>query len=144
MKLRISVIILALNLMAGVVSAASPNGRAGVMPAIYDGELFTINFFELPEHAADSLIEHNASINTIYMSEDMLPNGEMFAAVLDAIQGDGFNPLWVEVEVEFTPGHTPRQLLSDDEIEDAAANGEITLTVTDEVYRCAVIGPQKK
>jgi hypothetical protein len=144
MKLRMSVIILALNLMTGVASAASPNGRGGVMPAIYDGELFTINFFELSEKAADSLIDHNASINVIYMSEDLLPGGEMFVAVLDAIQGDGFNPLWLEAEIEFTPGHTPRQLMSDDEIDDAVASGEITLIFTDEVYRCAVIGPMAK
>jgi len=143
MKLRLSVIILALNLMIGVASAASPNGRGGVMPAIYDGESFLINFFEL-ENAAESLIDHNASINVIYMSEDLLPGGEMFVAVLDAIQGDGFNPLWLEAEIEFTPGHTPRQLMSDDEIDDAVARGEITLTFTDEVYRCAVIGPKAK
>ena len=143
MKLRLSVIILALNLMIGVASAASPNGRGGVMPAIYDGESFLINFFEL-ENAAESLIDHNASINVIYMSEDLLPGGEMFVAVLDAIQGDGFNPLWLEAEIEFTPGHTPRQLMSDDEIDDAVASGEITLTFTDEVYRCAVIGPKAK
>ena len=144
MKLRLSVIILALNLMIGVASAASPNGRGGIMPAIYDGESFLINFFELSEQAADSLIDHNASINVIYMSEDLLPGGEMFVAVLDAIQGDGFNPLWLEAEIEFTPGHTPRQLMSDDEIDDAVASGEITLTFTDEVYRCAVIGPTAK
>jgi len=143
MKLRLSVIILALNLMIGVASAASPNGRGGIMPAIYDGESFLINFFEL-ENAAESLIDHNASINVIYMSEDLLPGGEMFVAVLDAIQGDGFNPLWVEAEIEFTAGHTPRQLMSDDEIDDAVASGEITLTFTDEVYRCAVIGPKAK
>ena len=143
MKLRLSVIILALNLMIGVASAASPNGRGGIMPAIYDGESFLINFFEL-ENAAESLIDHNASINVIYMSEDLLPGGEMFVAVLDAIQGDGFNPLWLEAEIEFTPGHTPRQLMSDDEIDDAVASGEITLTFTDEVYRCAVIGPKAK
>ncbi len=28
-------------------------------------------------------------------------NGDMFIAVLDAIQGDGFNPLWQEVDVIF-------------------------------------------
>ena len=143
MKLRFTSIVLALNLMAGVVSAASSAGRSGSMPAIYDGELFTINLFELSEGAAESLLQHNTSINVIYTSEDLLPGGEMFVAVLDAIQGDGFNPLWLEVEIEFTPGHTPRQLMSDDEIDEAAANGEITLTATDEVYRCSVIGPKE-
>jgi hypothetical protein len=142
MKLRFTLIIVALNLMAGLASADSSAGRAGTMPAIYDGQLFTVNFFEL-EGASESLIDHNASINVIYTSEDLLPGGHMFVAVLDAIQGDGFNPLWLEAEIEFTPGHTPRQLMSDDEIEAAVASGEITLTFTDEVYRCSVIGPKK-
>ena|SRR5258705_205993 len=141
MKLRFTLIIVALNLMAGLASASNSAGRGGIMPALYDGELFTINFFELVG-SADSLIAHNASINVIYMSDHPLPGGEMFIAVLDAIQGDGFNPLWVEAQIEFTPGHTPRQLMSDTEIEDAEASGEITVTLTDEVYRCSVIGPK--
>jgi hypothetical protein len=143
MKLRFTIILIALNFTLGLASGASSAGRAGVMPALYDGDLFTINFFELSEKAAESLIEHNASINVIFTSEDLLPGGGMFVAVLDAIQGDGFNPLWLEVEIEFTPGHTPRQLMSDEDIEDALAAGEITLTATDEVYRCSVIGPKK-
>jgi hypothetical protein len=48
----------------------------------------------------------------------------------------------VEVQIHFTAGHTPCQLGSDDEIEDAVDNGEITLEFTDEVYRCSVIGPK--
>jgi hypothetical protein len=142
MKLRFALIVITLNLMASLAWAANSAGRGGVMPAIYDGQLFTINFFEL-EGSAESLIAHNTSINVIYTSEDLLPGGEMFVAVLDAIQGDGFNPLWVEAEIEFTPGHTPRQLMSDDEIEAAVASGEIIVTFTDEVYRCSVIGPKK-
>jgi hypothetical protein len=60
--------------------------------------------------------------------------------VLDAIQGDGFNPLWLEIQVNFVAGHTPRQLFSDNEVADAFNAGEITLTVTGELYRCAVVG----
>jgi hypothetical protein len=142
MKLRFTLIVILINLTASLAWAASSAGRAGVMPALYDGELFTVNFFELV-HAGESLIDHNGSINVIYMSDHPLPGGEMFIAVLDAIQGDGFNPLWVEAQIEFTPGHTPRQLMSDTEIEEAEASGEITVTFTDEVYRCAVIGPKK-
>jgi hypothetical protein len=63
-------------------------------------------------------------------------------SVLDAIQGDGFNPLWVEVQVVFNEGFTAHQFFSDEEIEDAADAGEITLVPTDEVYRCSVIGPK--
>ena len=63
-------------------------------------------------------------------------------SVLDTIQGDGFNPLWVEVQVVFNEGFTAHQLFSDEEIEDAADAGEITLVPTDEVYRRSVIGPK--
>ena len=48
-----------------------------------------------------------------------------FISVLDAIQGDGFNPLWQEVQIAFTAGHQPRQLLSDTEVADAAASGVV-------------------
>jgi len=126
----------------GSAQAASDNGRAGVMPAYYDHELFSINFMELPPGGEEANIAHNQSINFIFMSDPGLPGGEPFISVLDAIQGDGFNPLWVEVQITFNPGHTPRQLFSDDEIADAAAAGEIALTITDELYRCAVIGPK--
>ena len=121
-------------------TVGNPNGRAGAMPAYYDGELFTINFMELSDEAAQALLAHNRSLNLIFMSDAGLPGGEPFVSVIDAIQGDGFNPLWQEVQISFTPGHTPRQLTSDDEIGDAVANGEIALSLTDEVYRCSVIG----
>jgi hypothetical protein len=65
-----------------------------------------------------------------------------FAPVIDAIQGDGFNPLWLQVLISFNAGFTPHQFVSEEEIEAAAAgaNPEITLIVTDEVYRCSVVG----
>ena len=123
----------------GQAAAGSMHGAAGQMPAIYDGELFTVNMFEVP--ASDPLIANNSSINIIYATND-LDEEQDFAPVLDAIQGDGFNPLWLQVLITFNPGFTPHQFLSDDEVEAAAAgaNPEITLTVTDEVYRCAVVG----
>ena len=127
-------------MMTGPVFAANENGSGGDMPAFYDAKLFTINFKEMPAGAEQALLQHNGSINFIFMSDAGLPGGQPFISVLDAIQGDGFNPLWVEVQISFTAGHTPRQLFSDDEIADAVAAGEITLDVTDEVYRCAVVG----
>src|SRR5439155_21000476 len=127
--------------LSGVARAAgSENGVGGAMPAYYDGELFTINFFQLSDAAAEKVIAHNKSLNTIYMSDPGLPGGEMFVSVLDAIQGDGFNPLWLEVQITFNAGFTPRQLTSDTEIDAAADAGEITLTPTDEVYRCSASG----
>ena len=122
-----------------VALAASPNGAGGQMPAFYDGELFTVNMKEMPN--SDPLIEHNGSINVIFASND-LDEEQDFAPVIDAIQGDGFNPLWLQVLIVFNPGFTPHQFMSDEEVEDAAsgANPEIHLVVTDEVYRCAVVG----
>jgi hypothetical protein len=140
MKPLIIALTVSVSLLA--TQAGSEKGRAGAMPAYYDGELFTINFKEMGDKAADALRAHNGSINVIYMSDATLADGSMFVAMLDAIQGDGFNPLWVEVDVTFNSGFQPRQLLSDVDIDDAEASGEITLTVTDEVYRCSVIGPK--
>ena len=132
-------LVLSLNGSAG---AANENGSGGDMPAFYDGELLTINFMELPSGGEQANIQRNGSINTIYMSDPGLPGGQPFVSVLDAIQGDGFNPLWEEVQIAFTAGHTPRQLLSDNDVLAAAAAGEITLTVTGELYRCSVVGPK--
>jgi len=129
-----------LVMLGGAALAASENGSGGDMPAYYDDQLFTINFKELSSPAELSQLAHNGSINVIYMSDGGLPGGEMFVSVLDAIQGDGFNPLWQEVQIVFNPGFTPRQLTSDTEVEEAAGAGEITLVPTDEVYRCSVVG----
>jgi len=110
------------------------------MPAYYDGKLFTINFKELSPDAEKSAIAHNTAINKIYMSDPGLPGGQMFISVLDAIQGDGFNPLWREFQITFNNGFTPRQLKSDTEVDAAKQSGEITVQATSEVYRCSVVG----
>jgi len=128
---------------ASAAGAASMNGSGGDMPAFYDGELFTINFKELPSGGEAAVLAQNKSINVIYMCdacEEALPGGASFVSVIDAIQGDGFNPLWQEVQITFNEGFAPRQLTSDGEVAEAADAGEITLTPTDEVYRCSVVG----
>ena len=118
-------------------AAASDNGVGGVMPALYDGELFKINFKELSEGAAEAIIENNTSLNIIYECDEC-PG---FIAVIDAITAEaGFNPLWLEVQIEFRDGNPPHQFMDDEEILEASANGEIDLIATDEVYRCSVIG----
>jgi hypothetical protein len=86
-----------------VESGDGATGR-GSMPAYYDARLFTITFKEEPGGA-----------------DACEPAGFMFTSVLDAIKGDGFNPLGQEVQITFDAGHTPRQLLSDDAITAAAA-----------------------
>ena len=130
-------------LLGGVASAGSLNGRAGTMPSFYDGRLFTINFKELPPDGEAAVLAQNKSINTIYMCdacEGALPGGQSFVSVLDAIQGDGFNPLWLEVQIVFNTA--PQQFTADDEILEAADAGQITLMPTTEVYRCSVLGPK--
>jgi len=121
------------------------NGAAGQMPAYCDSTLFPINLMRLPDSAAIAILAHNQSVNNIYTFEaDTLPGGKVFIEVLDAIQGDGFNPLWQEVEITFNQGFTPRQFYSDNQILAAAggAHPEITLTKTNELYRCSVVGPK--
>jgi len=109
------------------------------MPAYYDGQLFTINFKQQPSGGEASLLTHNSSINTIYMSDQAEAAGVMFTSVLDAIQGDGFNPLWQEVQIVFKT-IPPQQFFSDNQILAATAARQITLVPTTEVYRCSVVG----
>ena len=120
--------------------AGSGNGSASTIPAYYDHQLFNIHFVEFSPNAEQSLLQHNNSINFIYQSDPGLPGGQPFISVIDAIPGDGFNPIWDEIQITFTSGHTPRQLFSDDEIAEAVMNGEITLEATGEVYWCPVVG----
>ena len=117
------------------------NGAAGQMPAFYDGEQVTVNMKELPDNASASLIASDPSVNTIYASND-LDDEQDFLPVIDAIQGDGFNPLWIQVLIVFNDGFTPHQFVSDEQVFAAAAGPqpEITLVETDEVYRCSVVG----
>lgn len=129
--------------LATTAPAASTKGSASVIPAYYDHVLLKIQFVEFSPVAEKALLEHNASLNFIYQSDPGLPGNQPFVSVIDAIPGDGFNPIWEEVQVVFTPGHTPRQLFSDDEIFAAFNAGEITLTPTGEVYWCPVVGPKK-
>ncbi len=127
--------------MGGVVclGQGNDNGAAGQMPAYYDDVLFTVNMKEMPN--SDPLIEHNKSINEIYATND-LDEEQDFIPVIDAIQGDGFNPLWRQILIVYNV--TPFQLTSDTEVDEAADLGLITLCETDEVYRCSVVGPGPK
>jgi hypothetical protein len=115
--------------------ASNGNGKGGDMPAYYDGKIFTINFKLLHPD-----MHHNPSFNVIYQCDACADQGLEFVSVLDAIQGDGFNPIWEEVQITFNPGFPPVQLTSDTDILAAAQQGEITLTDTEEFYRCSVVG----
>jgi hypothetical protein len=124
-----------------LAAGGSMNGAAGQMPAFYEGELFTVNMKELPSTASASLIGRNRSLNEIYATND-LDEEQDFIPVIDAIQGEGFNPLWRQILIVFNAGVTPHQFVSAEEVEAAADgdNPEITLVPTDEVYRCSVVG----
>ena len=124
---------------SALASDHSMAGASGQMDAYYDDQIFTVNMFELSDDAAERIIENNQSMNEIYATND-LDEEQDFDPVLDAIQGDGFNPLWRQVLITWNPGFTPHQFTSDTDVEAAADAGEITLTDTDEVYRCSVVG----
>jgi hypothetical protein len=119
---------------------ASTNGAsaASQIPAFYDGNQVTVNIKEQSENANASLIGHNKSINTIYAYAD-LDEEQPFAPVIDAIQGEEFNPLWQQVLIQFNEGFTPHQFTSEEDVLAAAQAGEINLVTTDEVYICAVV-----
>ena len=129
---------------AAPTQASSTNGSASQMPAFYDDKLFTVNMKQMPDPGSASTIAHNGSINEIYASND-LDEEQTFTPVLDAIQGDGFNPLWRQNLIVFNTGFTPHQFTSDTDVLAAASgsNPEITIVTTDEVYRCSVVGTKK-
>jgi hypothetical protein len=130
---------------APAAAQQNTNGAAGQMPAFYDGEQFIVNMKEMPEDASAATIAHNGSINTIFATND-LDEKQDFKPVIDAIHGDGFNPLWRQVLIVFNQGFAPHQFTSDEQVKAAASgpNPEITLVVTDEVYRCSVVGAGHK
>ena len=140
MKIRLLDLIGGAAMALVSAQAGTGNGAASSIPAYYDHAPFTIQFVEFSPNAEASLLQHNKSLNFIYQSDPGLPGGQPFISVIDAVPGDGFNPIWEEVQITFTAGHTPRQLFSDDEIADAFASGEIDLTFTGEVYWCPVVG----
>jgi hypothetical protein len=124
---------------AAFAAQGSPNGAASQRPVFYEGERVTVNMFEVPA-AEGSLLDNNRSVNTIYASND-LDEEQDFLSVIDAIQGEGFNPLWNQVLIVFNQGFAPHQFTSEDDVL-AAADGpdpEITLVPTDEVYRCSIV-----
>jgi hypothetical protein len=129
----------ALTGSAAFAAQGSPNGAASQRPVFYEGKQVTVNMFEVP--ASETLLDHNRSTNTIYASND-LDDEQDFRSVIDAIQGEGFNPLWHQVLIVFNQGFTPHQFVSEDEVLAAAAGAdpEITLVPTDEVYRCSIVG----
>ena len=121
------------------LAQASPNGASTQRPVFYEGRQVTVNMFEVS--ASDPLLANNKGVNTIYATND-LDEEQDFLSVIDAVPGDGMNPLWHQVLIVFNAGVTPHQFTSEDEVLAAAAgpHPEITLVSTDEVYRCSIVG----
>ena len=152
MRVRLAMLVLTAGVTLGGVgvlatqerawAGGSLNGVAGSMPAYYDHKQFTINFKEFTSSEA-TLLAKNGQQNVIWQSDPGLPGGQPFISVIDAIPGDGMNPLWAEVQITFVPPNVPRQLFSDDEIAAARASGEIVCTPTNEMYRCSVTAKPK-
>ncbi len=138
MKTIVRLLFASITVVSGMSFAANINGSGGDMPAYYDGKLFTINFKLLKPD-----MHSNPSFNIIYQCDACAEQGLNFVSVLDAIQGDGFNPIWEEQQIVFKEGVTPIQLTSDTDVLAAQAAGLITITDTDEFYRCSVVGTKK-
>lgn len=117
----------------------SLNGRAGVEQIYYDSMLFNMNLRQFSDQTAATLLSHNKSVNILYEDSG-------FVTVTNAIQADGYNPIWREVDIVFNAGFTPHQFYSDNAVEAAAAATppEITLVPTNEIYRCDIIGPRNQ
>ena len=121
-------------------STANTTGIGSAMPAYYDGKIFKINFTELPPGGESANLSKNGSINNIYQSDACVAADHPFVSVIDAVPGDGMNPLWQEVQVVFKSTSNCQQFTSDDEVLAAAAAGTVKLMPTGELYRCSVIG----
>jgi hypothetical protein len=113
---------------------SNPNGISGVTDVYYDGQLFMMNSKLFTDQSGSSISTNNKSMNILYESTG-------FVTVTNAIQNDGYNALWQEVDITFNAGFTPHQFYRDDAIVAAASgsNPEITLVPTDEIYRCDII-----
>ena len=143
----LALVLLYILCAAGLTSVAlaqgSPHGAAGQMPAFHDGEMVTVNMKEMPDPTEDvgGPLTDRPNANTIYASND-LDDPQDFLPVIDAIQGESFNPLWNQVLIVFNEGFTPHQFTSEAEVLAAAAgpDPEITLVQTFEVYRCSIVG----
>jgi hypothetical protein len=115
------------------------NGAAGEIPSFFNGQSVTINVKQLSDTAAASIIAHNKSLNIIYVTND-LDEPQEFTPVINAVPGQQFNALWLQIQISFNPGVTPHQFTSEADILAAAQAGQITLINTGEVYRDSVVG----
>ena len=117
------------------------NGAAGEIPALFNGKSVTINVKQLSDKAAASILANNPRLQTIFVTND-LDEPQEFTPVINAVPGQRFNALWLQVQIQFNSGVTPHQFTSEADILAAAKAGQITLINTGEVYRDSVVGGQ--
>ena len=118
-------------------------GAATQIPALFNGQSVTINVVQLSDNAAASIMAHNKGLPTIIYVTNDLDDHQDFNPVINAVQGQGFNALWLQEKIVFNPGVTPHQFTSEADILAAAKPGpnqQITLINTGEVYRDSVVG----
>ena len=128
-------------LVGQATTNGNDNGAAGQIAAFFNGKSVTINVKQLSDTAAASIIAHNKSLNVIFVTND-LDQPQQFTPVINAVPGQQFNALWLQVQIQFNPGVTPHQFTSEADILAAAKAGQITLINTGEVYRDSVVGGQ--
>ena len=128
---------------AALAAPGDPEGASTQMPAFFNGMQVTVNMKEQPAGAETALLANNKNVNQIYAQAD-LDQMQPFPPVINAIQGNGFNPLWHQNLITFNPGFMAHAFTSEADVLAAAKAGEITLNTTGtEVYRCAVVGQPK-
>jgi len=122
-----------------LAAQGNTKGAAGQIPALFNGQSVTINVKQLSDSAAASILAKNPRLQTIFVTND-LDEKQDFTPVINAVPGQGFNALWLQVKISFNPGVTPHQFTSEADILAAAKAGQITLINTGEVYRDSVVG----
>jgi hypothetical protein len=132
-----------LGAAAAHATTGDPEGSSTDIPAVFNGQPVTVNMLELPNGGENAVLANNPSVNTIYAGKDLDIKAQPFPPVINAIQGAGFNPHWQQVLISFPQGVTPHGFASEADVLAAAKAGQITLTVTAEVYRCSVVSGPK-
>lgn len=115
------------------------NSREGVADVFYNGKVYSMNMTPLSPNATATMVDGSQTVKELFVYKE-IPDRSAFTMVSDDITGEGFNPAWRAIEIEFNRGYTPRQFTSKEGIYAAVNLNEITLKSTDEMYRFTLIG----
>jgi hypothetical protein len=108
------------------------------IPALYNGEIFDI----VPGNNDNVVGIDNEAIATTVANPLYVVDGQEVSHVLSIGLGAGYNPYWDIVLVTVLNGRdlSTDPFLSEAEILDAAANGEVALDDTGFILLCQVVG----